>query len=145
MIHIKKHTVNSPNSMERYSRKGVEVLMKEKTQNTILIVEDDPFIAIDLEEIFRSAGYVVMGPVAVLAIGLAALDDQLPDVAALDYELGSENSTAIAQVLDDKNIPYIVVTGKVDKVVADGEINAANFFSKPYNPEKIVEAINALV
>ena len=74
---------------------------------TILIVEDDPFIAMDLQDTFEDAGYSVLGPVASVDPGLKIIRDTKPDFAMLDYNLGRETSIPIAHKLDEIEIPYI--------------------------------------
>ena len=83
----------------------------------ILIVEDDPFIAIDLQDAMEDAGYDVLGPVATVRHGLATLQGQVPDVAILDYNLGPETSAKIAERLKDMDIPYIFASGQIERVI----------------------------
>jgi len=86
-------------------------------RKTILIVEDDPFIAMDLQDTFEEAGFKVLGPVASVAPGLKLIKDTLPDVAMLDFNLGRETSIPIAHRLDEIEIPYFFLSGQIDKVI----------------------------
>ncbi|WGD52557.1 response regulator [Bradyrhizobium sp. CB1650] len=77
----------------------------------VLIVEDDPIIAIDFED--RLIGFGVKGvrTVASVAQALQAISERAPDFALLDVELVREKSFAIAERLIVLKIPFVFVTG----------------------------------
>ena len=111
---------------------------------TILIVEDDPFIAMDLQDTFEDAGYTVLGPVASVVPGLKLLREAKPDVAMLDYNLGSETSIPIAYKLDEEAVPYVFLSGQVEKVVSANTMKSYEVIAKPFNAEKLIARINQL-
>jgi len=115
--------------------------MKKK----ILIVEDDPFIAMDLQDTFEYAGYEVMGPVAEKDSGLSLIRAVLPDVAMLDYNLGNETSEDIAKCLKQNSVPFIFLTGQMNRVVASEEFGSPKIISKPFTPELLVKEVENLV
>tara|TARA_R110002124_G_scaffold49437_9_gene144969 strand:+ start:1606 stop:1959 length:354 start_codon:yes stop_codon:yes gene_type:complete len=99
---------------------------------TLLIVEDDPFIAMDMEWEFSDRGYKVVtasDPVS----GACALARALPDFAILDYNLGKDTSVSIARALIDAKIPFIYVTGRPQAVVDDVSAPHAPIIPKPFN------------
>ena len=55
--------------------------------STILVVEDEPVLAVALEISLQSAGYTVLGPMAHLDMALAALTGPSIDAALLDVHL----------------------------------------------------------
>ena len=77
----------------------------------ILVVEDDYMIAQDVAERLEREGAEVIGPVPSVAASLRLIEKSGVDVAVLDVNLGSENSFPIAQVLRDKDIPFLFSTG----------------------------------
>lgn len=111
---------------------------------TILIVEDDPFIAMDLQDTFEDAGYTVLGPVASVVPGLRLLDEAKPDVAMLDYNLGSETSIPIAYKLDEEAVPYVFLSGQVEKVVTANGVRSHEVITKPFNADRLIARINQL-
>ena len=112
---------------------------------TILIVEDDPFIATDLQDTFEDAGFTVLGPVASVDPGLLILKETRPDIAMLDYNLGRETSIPLAQQLDIKDVPYIFLSGQVERVIASGAHKDNFVISKPFNPEALVSHIESML
>lgn len=111
---------------------------------SILIVEDDPFIAMDLQDTFESAGYDVIGPAAGVASSISLIEDHVPDVAMLDYNLGDNTSTPIAKDLARRNIPFLFLTGQMPDVVAKNEFKDKTVISKPFSPDHLIESIETL-
>jgi DNA-binding response OmpR family regulator len=77
----------------------------------VLVVEDEYFVAIMLEEMLESAGCVVMGPVPRLQEALDAVDHEDYDVALLDVNLAGERIDPVADALCERDVPFMFVTG----------------------------------
>ena len=77
----------------------------------VLIVEDDPIIALDFEDTILGFGVKGVRTAANVAKALAMIADRMPDFALLDVGLVREKSFAIAERLDALKIPFIFVTG----------------------------------
>jgi CheY-like chemotaxis protein len=77
----------------------------------VLIVEDDPIIAIDFEDRLIGVGVKSVRSVASVARALQAIAARAPDFALLDVELVREKSFAIAERLAALEIPFVFVTG----------------------------------
>src|SRR3954465_4604024 len=79
--------------------------------NDVLIVEDDPIIALDFEDTLLGFGVQSVRSAATVARALALIDQQPPNFALLDVSLISEKSFAVAERLTALNIPFAFVTG----------------------------------
>src|SRR5688572_6847737 len=79
--------------------------------NDVLIVEDDPIIALDFEDTLLGFGVKTVRTAQTVARALALIDQQAPDCALLDVSLIREKSFAVAERLDALNIPFVFVTG----------------------------------
>lgn len=79
--------------------------------NDVLIVEDDPIIALDFEETLLGFGVKNLRTARNVARALAMIAERPPDFALLDVGLISEKSFAVAERLDALNIPYVFVSG----------------------------------
>jgi DNA-binding response OmpR family regulator len=77
----------------------------------ILIVEDEATIGFYLVGVLRQAGYEVMGPARSISAALQALHADRIDAALLDISLGSEPAFAIADVLRERGVPFLLLTG----------------------------------
>ncbi|WFU24945.1 response regulator [Bradyrhizobium sp. CB1717] len=77
----------------------------------VLIVEDDPIIAIDFEDRLIGFGVTSVRSVGSVTQALEAIAKHAPDFALLDVELIRETSFAIAERLVALKIPFVFVTG----------------------------------
>lgn len=77
----------------------------------LLLVEDDPIIALDFEDTILSLGVKTVRTAAGVARALQLIADRAPDFALLDVSLVREKSFAIAERLGALNIPFAFVTG----------------------------------
>ena len=111
------------------------------TETKVLIVEDDPFIAMDLEDAFIEAGYDVCGLAGSVAEGLERIETCRPEVATLDYHLGRETSDAIARALEARSIPYCYVSGNAGEL----ENPRAPVIVKPVAPATVLRTLATLV
>jgi CheY-like chemotaxis protein len=77
----------------------------------VLIVEDDPIIALDLEDTILGFGVSTVRTVGNVTRALAMIADRVPDFALLDVGLIREKSFAIAERLAALDVPFVFVTG----------------------------------
>ncbi len=77
----------------------------------VLIVEDDPIIALDFEDTILGFGVKTIRTAGNVARALEMIADRAPDFALLDVGLVREKSFAIAERLDALRIPFVFVTG----------------------------------
>lgn len=82
----------------------------------ILIVEDDPIIALDFEETILGFGVGAVRTASSVSAALRLIADRVPDFALLDVELVREKSFVIAERLGTLGIPFVFVTGYAAKV-----------------------------
>jgi|SRR3954464_14012565 len=106
----------------------------------VLIVEDEGFIALDMETVLLDAGCDVVGIAGSVKKALKILDEEGCDAAVLDANLGSEDTAPVAEVLRARQIPYLVVSGYERPGIASGMA----FLSKPYKPSALVLALQGL-
>ena len=109
--------------------------------NDVLVVEDDPIIALDFEDTLLGYGVKTVRTAGSVARALALIDQQAPDFALLDVGLIREKSFAVAERLQALKIPFAFVTG----YGADARL-PADFVDKPRLPKPYsTEALLALV
>jgi CheY-like chemotaxis protein len=77
----------------------------------VLIVEDDPIIALDFEDTILGLGVPQVRTVGSVAKALDMIADRAPDFALLDVSLIREKSFAVAERLEALRIPFVFVTG----------------------------------
>jgi CheY-like chemotaxis protein len=107
----------------------------------VLIVEDDPIIALDVEDTILGFGVKAVRIAGNVAQALDLIADRAPDFALLDVGLIREKSFAIAARLDELKVPFIFLTG----YGADLRLAAA-FADRPRLPKPYsTDALKALL
>jgi len=84
----------------------------------VLVVEDEYLVAILIEEILKSAGCIVRGPIPRLPDALDAVDHDDYDAAVLDVNLAGERIDPVAQALSRRKVPFVFVTGYGEGVLS---------------------------
>ena len=109
--------------------------------NDVLIVEDDPIIALDFEDIIAGFGVKSVRTAGSVARALAMIADHPPDFALLDVGLFSEKTFAIAERLDALTIPYVFVTGYGADVRLPAALAGKPRLAKPCSSETLEAAM----
>ena len=108
----------------------------------ILVVENEPLIAMDLEEMLRSAGYADISHVVSVEEAFGWLGTRSPAVAILDLMVRDGATTTVAQHLRHSGTPFLVYSGlapaDVPRVAA---FEDAIWLSKPCTQSDLVLAI----
>jgi two-component SAPR family response regulator len=77
----------------------------------VLVVEDEFLVATLIEDMLTSAGCVVCGPIPRLSEALDAVGRGSFDAAVLDVNLAGDRIDPVADVLSQRNVPFVFVTG----------------------------------
>ena len=103
----------------------------------VMIVEDEPLIAMAMEVIVEDAGGQTTGTHSTVkeALGAVAAEPRI-DVALLDCNLGKEACWPVAEALAKRNVPFAFTSGQgmkdMDPRFADRPV-----FAKPVDEEKL--------
>jgi DNA-binding response OmpR family regulator len=110
---------------------------------TVLVVEDDLFLAMALEDTLVEMGAVVVDACHTLdeAMAWANADDFA--VAVLDFSLGSHSVTPLARRLARRNVPFILHTGMSRSEPSLTEWRNFPIVEKPVSPKTLVAAIKS--
>jgi CheY-like chemotaxis protein len=110
----------------------------------ILVVEDDPLIAMMVQKWLTELRCETVGPAHSVAKALALLDGVRPDGALLDWSLrNNETSCAVATALRARGIPFVFATGYED-AVPDARFNDELILHKPFIFEALKAAVSTL-
>ncbi|HOY77186.1 MAG TPA: HWE histidine kinase domain-containing protein [Hyphomonadaceae bacterium] len=111
----------------------------------VLLVEDQVLIALDAENSLRllGASQVVIAPSAEHA--MKAINQEKPDLAVLDVNLGDHTSTPIAEALRNLGVPFMFATGYGDTVMLPDSMRTVPIVRKPYAGSALEEAVASLL
>jgi CheY-like chemotaxis protein len=115
----------------------MERALPERMPADVLIVEDDPIIALDFEDTILGFGVKTIRTAGNVARALQMIADRQPDFALLDVGLVREKSFAIAERLDVLNIPFVFVTGYGADVRLPAAFADKPRLTKPYSTDAL--------
>src|ERR1700722_9234067 len=105
--------------------------------NDVLIVEDDPIIALDFEDTILGFGVKAVRTAANVARALDLIADRAPDFALLDVSLTREKSFAIAERLEALEIPFVFITGYGADIRLPAAFADRPRLTKPYSTDAL--------
>lgn len=105
----------------------------------ILILEDDPFIASDLQAILEDDGHEIVGVFDSLAETYRHLEDGF-DYALLDVDVVGGKSFGVAAALAERDIPFAFVSASQPGDLPQS-LRQAAFIAKPFEESTILESV----
>lgn len=110
----------------------------------ILIVEDEPLIAMMLEDLVEMLGKSVAGSADSVAAAMIAIEAGGVEAAILDLNLrGGERSTPVAVALSERGIPFVFATGGGDDSV-DPMFRGRPCLHKPFTIDSVEKMLASL-
>ena len=115
------------------------------TIKSVLVVEDDSILAIDLASILTDAGYEVVGPVSTGIAAIAAAEHARPDLALMDIDLldGRRGGIEAARKLRDTGTPCLFMSAHGTEA-RQNRLAALGLLEKPFLPQAVVDSIAAV-
>jgi DNA-binding response OmpR family regulator len=141
-MHARSRSPSAQSAGTRGSREDEEPGAPLRGQK-ILIVEDDPFIAMHLECMLNAAGASVLGPAHDLSGALSLLESSEICAAVLDYRLQAGNTRLLARLLARRGIPFLFQTS--DPASAKREHPTTPIIAKPFPTNRLISALQALL
>jgi DNA-binding NtrC family response regulator len=120
-------------------------LLQEKAatpKHRILIVEDEPFIALTLEDMLFELGFAVAGCVGDVSGALDFIDREPIDGALLDVSLGSQKIDSVADCLAERSCPFVFTTGHGRAGVPTAYSDRA-VLQKPFGMDDLASVLKA--
>ena len=113
---------------------------------SVLIVEDEFLIAMEMEAILTGHGFLIVGPVATVDGALQLLERQRPDAAVLDMNLQGIAATPVAITLREMNIPFVIASAyRRSDMPADDALRDAVNIGKPIEPAALLGILGRLI
>jgi DNA-binding NtrC family response regulator len=105
----------------------------------ILVVEDEPLLALASADLLADSGCTVAGPVSSVRQGMQLIEQETIDGAMLDINLRGEMVFPLADALAERSIPFVYVTGygKLLRACNHGR----PVLQKPYSNQQLLKII----
>jgi two-component sensor histidine kinase len=110
----------------------------------ILVVEDEPLVAMEIAGHLEDAGAFVVGPATNASAALSLIEQYRFDAALLDANLGGHAVDEIAASLARRNIPFVFVSG-YGRVSLPASFEDIELVSKPFDCNTLLEVAGKLV
>ena len=105
----------------------------------VLIIEDEPMIAMDLESIVEGLGHRVAGVARTHKEAVDAVAKEKPGLVLADIQLadGSSGLDAVNEMLGSFQVPVIFITAYPDRLLTGERPEPAFLITKPYQPDTV--------
>lgn len=108
----------------------------------VLIVEDEGFIALMIEDILQDLGCEIIASVARLKEACTIASSVELDLAVLDINLGAERSFPVAKILQERRVPFVFSTG-YGTAGLPAELSGSPVLSKPFSAKALQEILSS--
>ena len=105
----------------------------------VLVVEDEPLIAMGLKDLLTDSGCTVAGPASSVEKGMRLIEQEAVDGAILDINLRGEMVFPLADALAEQSIPFVYVTGYGKLLRACN--HSRPVLQKPYNKQQLLKIL----
>jgi len=113
------------------------------TSKTILVVDDEMLIALDIQTQLEDLGHKVFVTPA-LAEATTLIDRERIDVAIVDWHLRDEISAPLIDLLQQRHIPFVVCSGSALEELAS-LFPASTILLKPFGSDELAGALKRVV
>ena len=110
--------------------------IRSVSQTAILIIEDEPIIAMDIEDLVIRCGHTVAGIAHTQADAIALAKETKPGLILADINLGNGGNgmDAVAEIMRTMSVPVIFVTAYPECLLTGNTIEPAFVITKPFDP-----------
>src|SRR6185312_11675311 len=113
--------------------------MAAEIATDVLIIEDETFIAMDLESLVRNLGHNVIGVARTHADAVALAKNRKPGLILADIQLadGSSGLDAVNELLRSFEVPVVFITAYPERFLTGERPEPAFLISKPFQPAMV--------
>ena len=111
----------------------------DQVATSILIIEDEPLIAMDIEQLVEGMGHDVVGIARTHDEALKLLEEHEPGMVLADIQLadGSSGIDAVNDILRSINVPVIFITAFPERLLTGKRPEPAFLVTKPFHPDMV--------
>jgi CheY-like chemotaxis protein len=116
----------------------------QQVATDVLIIEDEPIIALDLEAIVQELGHNIVGVARTHKEATDLIKEHQPGLVLADIQLadGSSGLDAVNEILTTMDIAVIFVTAYPERFLTGDRPEPAFLLTKPFEPEAVKAAIS---
>ena len=123
------------------SNPSLKARHRQTVARRILIIEDDPMIGMEIEEILSDAGFHTLGPAPSADQALKAIATSEFDAAIVDGKSPGKAVDAVVGALTARNVPFVVLTGSSSRSCLADAGTSIPLVAKPIEPIKLISSL----
>ena len=129
--------------VERLVHEAVSEIDAENT-TSVLIIEDEPLISMQLEDLVTSLGHEVSGTAATRTQAAKAVAERTPGLVLADIQLadGSSGLDAVDDILALTSVPVIFITAYPERLLTGDRPEPTYLVTKPFQESTVRTAIS---
>jgi len=118
--------------------------LDRELHTSVLIIEDEPLIAMDLEHLVQDLGHRVTALAATHREAVAAVARDRPGLVLADIQLadGSSGIDAVGEIQDAIDVPVIFITAFPERLLTGERVEPAFLITKPFRPAAVRATIS---
>jgi CheY-like chemotaxis protein/DNA-directed RNA polymerase specialized sigma24 family protein len=118
--------------------------IEQQTRSRVLIIEDEPIIAMDIETIVRDLGHDVTGVAVTRDEAVAAAMADRPGLVLADIQLADDSSgiDAVKDILAEFQVPVIFITAFPERLLTGERPEPTFLITKPFQRSTVKAAIS---
>ncbi|MEL6709980.1 MAG: response regulator [Pseudomonadota bacterium] len=133
----------SKEQIEALVSEAISEIDREQSTN-VLIIEDEPLISMQLEDLVTSLGHEVSGTAATRTQAVDAVDRARPGLVLADIQLadGSSGLDAVDDILAIESVPVIFITAYPERLLTGDRPEPTYLVTKPFQEKTVRAAIS---
>ena len=133
----------TPSEIEALVAEAIAEIDREQT-TSVLIIEDEPLIAMQLEGLVTALGHTVSGTAATRTQARAAVAEAMPGLVLADIQLadGSSGLDAVDDILGVGTMPVIFITAYPERLLTGDRPEPTYLVTKPFQEATVRAAIS---
>ena len=118
--------------------------ISRQVSTDVMIIEDEPLIAMDIEEMVTGLGHSVTGIARTHKEAVALFNEKTPGMILADIQLadGSSGIDAVNDILKTSSVPVIFITAFPERLLTGERPEPAFLVTKPFNPDMVKALIS---
>ena len=132
-----------PNEVENLVAEALAEIERQ-TRAEVLIIEDEPIIAMDIESIVRDLGHNVTGVAVTRDEAIAQARKAPPGLVLADIQLADDSSgiDAVKDILAEFSVPVIFITAFPERLLTGTRPEPTFLITKPFQRATVKAAIS---
>lgn len=124
-------------------RDAIEEIDSE-SRTSVLIIEDEPLISMQLEDLVRSLGHDICGTAATRTQAKEVVAEKTPGLVLADIQLadGSSGLDAVDDILAISSVPVIFITAYPERLLTGDRPEPTYLVTKPFQEQTVRTAIS---